>query len=132
MNLGKIQVFVYTSRGKIPVPNSTVLFTQFKKQENTQEKDLVLAIEVTNTSGLTRTIQFPTPEEENSTSPTEQIPATLVDIWVEHQNFITQKIEGVQIFPDTETTLPVELIPLAEGESSLVEETTVDLPTQDL
>lgn len=128
MKLGSIQVLVYTSRAKIPVPNATILMMETKENQ----KDTIFAIEVTNTSGYTTTVQIPTPEEESSTSPSPQSPATLLDIWIEHPDFIAQKIEGVQLFPDTETILPVELLPLIEHQSSLVEETIVDLPTQDL
>lgn len=128
MNLGNIQVLVYTSRAKIPVPDATILMMELKEQE----KNTLLALEVTNTSGYTTTVQIPTPDETNSTSPTENLPFTILDIWVEHPLFISQKIEGVQLFPDTETILPVELLPLLENQSSLVEETTVDLPMQDL
>lgn len=128
MEEGLIQVFVYTSRAKIPVEDATIVLTQY----NEQSKDTIIAIEVTNYSGNSRTITLPTPPEEASASPAKRQGYTLLDVWVEHPQYITQKIEGVQIFPDTETTLPVELYPLAEGESSLSTEIQVDLPAQDL
>lgn len=128
MEEGTIQVRVYSSRAKIPVVDATILI----KQHILQEKDYIVALEVTNTSGYTRKIKLPTPHEEASTSPTEEPVSTLLDIWVEHPSFVTQKIEGVSLYPDTNTRLPVELVPLGELESSLVEETQVELSTPDL
>lgn len=128
MATGTIQVNVMTSRGKIPVEDATVLLV--RQEINGKEK--VIALEVTNFSGQTRQIAFPTPSEDKSTAPEEGVGYALVDVWVEHPDFVTQKIEGVQIFPDTDTILPVELYPLAEGESSLVGEEQTDLSAQDL
>lgn len=126
MKTGSIQVNVYTSRGKLPVVDATVLLVE------KGEKDHVLAIEVTNQSGNTREISLPTPEMLGSIRPTRMRGFGLVDVWVEHSDFISKKIEGVQIFPEVATQLPVELLPLGEGRSSLVEETLVELPVQNL
>lgn len=128
MEEGTIQVRVYSSRAKIPVTDATVLI----KHHILQEKESILALEVTNTSGYTRKVTLPTPTEDASTSPTEEPVSTLLDIWVEHPSFVTQKIEGVSLYPATNTLLPVELFPLSEGASSLVEETQVELSTPDL
>lgn len=128
METGTIQVNVVASRGKIPVEDVTILLVR----QGNNGKESVIALEVTNFSGQTRQIHLPTPSEDKSITPEEGIGYSLVDVWVEHPNFITQKIEGVQIFPDTDTILPVELYPLAEGESSLVGEEQTDLSVQDL
>lgn len=128
METGTLQVNVMTSRGKIPIPNVTVLIVL----PELNGKETVIALEVTNFSGQTREIILPTPSEEQSVTPEEGRGFSSVDVWVEHPDFLTQKIEGVQVFPDTTTILPVELYPLAEGESSLVGEEQTELSVQDL
>lgn len=128
MQVGSIQVEVITSRAKLPVPNATVILIQ----KDMQEKDNILAIEVSDYSGNTREIKFPTPSVVNSISPNDKDGFTLVDVWVEHPDFITEKVEGVQIFPEIQSILPVELFPLSQGQSSLVEEIQVELPVQNL
>lgn len=124
MDIGKLQVNVFTSRGKIPVADATVLISRGKND--------VIALEVTNRSGQTREITVPTPPDSTSSLPTKGMVSTLVDVWVEHPNFVTQKLQNVQLFPDTVTILPIELQPLGEDASSLVEEVDVELSLQDL
>ncbi len=116
MENGQIQIQVFTSRGKIPVPDASILIRQGRE---------IFALDVSNASGWGRQIQIPVKGEKDpqGVSP----PYTLVEILVEHPNFISQNIGNVKVFPGTESLLPVELIPLAEDESSLVETTVNDL-----
>ncbi len=130
MEQGQIQVSAITSRAKIPVADATVVITG---QKNTpQEPDTIYGVAVTNQSGVTPILAIQTPPTSASTSPVKRRGYALLDIWVEHPGYITQKIQGVQVFPGIQTQQSVLLIPLAEGQSSLVEQTKVTLPTQEL
>lgn len=115
METGSIQVRVFTSRGKIPVADATVVFLQ------AEEKDKIIALEVSNRSGMTRVIGISTPNLDESREISEGIGFSLIDVWVEHPEFVSQKLKDVQIFPQRESILPVELIPLSENESSLLD-----------
>lgn len=128
MEIGEIQVWVYTSRGKIPVSDATIVMIWHKNQK----KEEVFAVEVSDATGRTQSLKLPVPSEEVSIEPSTERGYVLLDIWVEHPEFVTQKIENVQIFPNIETILPVELYPLGEGESSLGTEVEVELTKQDL
>lgn len=123
MEVGKIQVSVYTSRAKIPVAHATVLL---------RHRGKIIALQVTDASGKTALMSLSTPPESASTRPNKRLGYDLVDIWVEHPNFVTQKLMNVQVFPETESILPVELLPLGEDQSSLVELEVHELPTQNL
>ncbi len=130
---GQLQVNVITSRAKIPVTEATVLITQGEESpSHSAKKDTIIGISVTNQSGNTPILTIPTPSTVASTTPANQQGYTLVDLWIEHPDFITQHLKGVQIFPETKTLQSVLLIPLAEGQSSLVEETILQLSEQDL
>lgn len=128
METGTIQVEVFTSRGKIPVADATVLMSIPKEGG----KEEVVALEVTNPSGFTKVITLPTPSIEESIEEGFGEVATLLTITVEHPSFVSQKLENVQVFPQVDSVLPVEMEPLSENESSLVEETEIFLPEQDL
>lgn len=123
MEMGQITVEVFTSRAKIPVAEATVLFHQGRD---------IIALEISNASGQTRKIAVPTPPLEDSTLPQESPAFTSIDVYVEHPDFVSEKRVNVQIFPQTDTILPVELLPLAEDQSSLVQQDEVILSPQDL
>ncbi len=123
MHDGQLQVEVYTSRGKIPISGATVLFYRGKE---------IFALEISNASGNTKKISIPTPAPESSQEVGGENPFTAIDILVEHPSFLSQTVENVQVFPETFSILPIELLPLAEEESSLVEEREFILSEQDL
>lgn len=131
METGQIQVWVYTSRAKIPVEDATVVMS-FHHNKTRTEKEDIFAVEVTDFSGNTAILTLPVPNEEVSTTPDGGGGFALLDVWVEHPEFVSQKIESVQIFPEIETILPVQLYPLGEGKSSLGNEIQVELPVQNL
>ncbi|MFI3253481.1 MAG: hypothetical protein R3Y63_03965 [Eubacteriales bacterium] len=116
MKTGKIQIQVFTSRGKIPVSDATILVKEGRE---------VIALDISNTSGKSRIIEIPVTRNQDpqGVSP----PYTSLEVWVEHPDFISQMIEHVKVFPDTESILPVELLPYQEDGSSLVESFVNDL-----
>lgn len=95
------------------------------------QKELI-ALQLTGSSGKTQVVSIPTPSLEESQEAGASSPYAELDIWVEHPNFVSQTIHNVQVFPETLSLLPVELIPLSEEDSSLVEEVDVNLSSQNL
>lgn len=123
MHYGQLQVEVYTSRGKIPISGASVLFYRGKE---------IFALEISNASGNSKKISIPTPAPVDSQAVGTAIPFTSVDILVEHPSFLSQTVENVQVFPETFSILPIELLPLAEEESSLVKQREFVLSEQNL
>lgn len=64
---------------------------------------------VTNSSGLTQTIDLSAPSLEYSQEPTNNVPYSLYDILVERDGFIPISIRGVQVFPQSTALQRVNL-----------------------
>ena len=78
-------------------------------------------------------IAIPTPLLGESTHPGAQVPPFAVcDVWAEHPGYAMMLVEGVQIFDGVETLQDIELEPLTEGQSSLLQNSIRDIPGQDL
>lgn len=116
-DVGRLSVRVSTSRAELPVEGATVVVTQ-DGEDGTYK---LLSVQVTDSSGLVRTIEIPTPETGESTHPNGGTPAgfALCNVWAEHPGYAMLQVSGVQIFPGVETIQNMKLIPLAEGQSSL-------------
>jgi len=128
---GTLTVRVYTSQAQIPVPGATVVVTRRGKQG---KKELI-SVQVTDSSGLAKTIRIPTPPAEESTSPEGENgapPFSVCTVWAEHPGFAMLELEGVQIFPGVETMQDMELLPLGEGQTSLGQWGVRNVPPQDL
>ena len=64
---------------------------------------------VTNSSGLTQTIDLSAPSLEYSQEPTNNVPYSLYDILVERDGFIPISIRGVQVFPQSTALQKINL-----------------------
>ena len=113
---GTLAVRVYSTRARIPVEGATVVVT---RQEGDGLPEL-LAVRVTDSSGLIPVVTVDSPGVGESTGPGGQDPFALCTVWAEHSGYSTLRAEGVQIFPGVETVQEMEMIPLAEGQSSLL------------
>lgn len=54
------------------------------------------------------------------------------DVWAEYPGYAMLLVEGVQIFDGVDTLQEMELAPLSEGESSLIQNQTWEIPGQNL
>ena len=126
---GTLAVRVYTSRARLPVEGATVVVTQ--KGEN--GKYQLLSVQATDQSGQVKPITIPTPALRESTHPGSSSPPYAVcDVWAEHPGYAMLLVEGVQIFQGVETLQAMELEPLNEGESSLIQNNVREITGQSL
>lgn len=126
---GTLLVRVYTSRAQFPVAGATVVVTQRDKGG----KYKLLSVQSTDSSGATRPVEIPTPLLGESTHPGAVLPPFAVcDVWAEHPGFAMLLVEGVQIFDGVETLQSMELEPLSQGQSSLIQNDFRGIPGQNL
>ena len=57
---------------------------------------------------------------------------SVCSVWAEHPGYVMLQVNGVQVFSGVETVQEMELIPLAEGESSLQQRDVRDITSQSL
>ena len=96
-------------------------------------KEQLLSVQATDRSGSTRPVDIPTPLLEDSIQPGHGTPPYAVcDVWAEHPGYAMLLVEGVQIFDGVDTLQEMELSPLSEGESSLVQEQIREITGQSL
>ena len=126
---GTLTVRVYISRAKLPLSDATVVVTQRSEWGKYQ----LLSVQATDRSGSTRPVDNPTPLLEDSIQPGHGTPPYAVcDVWAEHPGYAMLLVEGVQIFDGVDTLQEMELSPLSEGESSLVQEQIREITGQSL
>lgn len=112
---GSIITRVYTSNAYIPLQNVPVVYSQ----KNTDGERKLLAIRMTNSSGLTEPFFIETPDITQSQSPGATIrPYSQIDISVSYPGYNSITAEGVQIFPGIETIQGFQLRPVPPSEHS--------------
>lgn len=128
---GTLTVRVYTSQAQIPIEGATVVVTAPGKEGKLR----LLSIQVTDSSGIVRTIRVDAPAPGESTAPNgtgEPAPFAVCDVWAEHPNYAILRVEGVQIFPGVETIQDMELMPLTAGQCSLQHRGVREITSQNL
>ena len=125
---GTILTRVFTSQAQIPVAGATVAFTQ----RGTEGHHTLLALRVTDANGRIAPVQVDTPDASASESPGTVTPFAVCDIWAESPGYELLVVENVQIFAGTQTLQELELIPLPEQSLTLLPETPVNVPPQNL
>lgn len=131
MKIGTLMVRVYTSQAQIPIEGATVVVTG----QDAAGRQTLISVQSTDSSGEIKPIRIETPEPGESTHPNGLhggVPFTLCTVWAEHPGFAMLQMEGVQIFPGVETIQNIELIPLAEGQTSLQQRDVRDISAQNL
>ncbi len=124
MSQGYLTVNTRTARSSLPIENArvyvqTLNFTQ--SPDNTGEftgsgevsESFFNHLLTTDSSGSTRPLRIDTPDvnlslNENSSA----LPYSVVDVYVDAEGYFPERIRRVQIFGDTISVLPVNLVPL--------------------
>ena len=104
---GTIAVRTYTAGGALPVENSIVRIRGAMEENRDIEYSLL-----TDNDGITERIPLPAPSISLSQSPNpSQTPYYTYDIEILKEGFYPKKIFGVAMFENTNTTLPINMIP---------------------
>ena len=113
-SVGRLSVKVYTSQAEIPLEGATVVVTRDSK---TGKLDL-LSVQLTDSGGRIRSVEVPTVEVYENAETGEKSMG-FCNVWAEHPGYTMLRVDGVPIFSGEETIQNMELIPLAEGQTSL-------------
>lgn len=125
---GYLLASAVTSNALIPVEEVTITVTQ-RSSDGLMN---LLAIWITDESGKTKSIAIPTPDLVVSQVPSAEIPFSLVDVTAEHPLFERIVVHDVQIFPETVSIQPLQMVPLNEFPEAWDQTETFDIPPQNL
>ena len=103
---GTLIVRTFVSRAQIPVPGATVVVARTVGQQ--QE---ILAVRITDESGIAGPIELPAPEVASSLSPDQVEPFSSYTLLVEHPGFEVATFLDLQVFPGVQTIQDVPLVP---------------------
>ena len=124
---GSIITRVYTSDAYIPLRDVPVIYTQ----TSADGKRKLLAIRMTDSSGLTEPYFVETPDTASSLTPQNTLrPYSIINISVSPPGYSAVTAENVQIFPGVETIQGFQLRPLPATERDPI--TIYPEPPQDL
>lgn len=122
---GQLRVRAYTSDAQLPLRDVAVVITARDRT--------AIAMRLTDQSGLTRPIEIPVPELEESLEPgSEEKPFTAVNLYAYLNGFEQVAAEDIQIFAGVTTIQDLEMIPLSEYDSGQNDFIYYDTPPQNL
>ena len=106
--IGYLQVHAFTSSAQIPLRDVAIAIVD--------SSGTVIAYRLTDKNGqLQNPIEIIVPNLESSTSPNTSItPYTSVNIYARKEDYEEIYVKNVQIFAQTVTEQPLQMIPLAE------------------
>ena len=108
---GKFGVRAFAANSAYPVENALVIVRP-KKSDGTP---VTVAVLETDESGKTQVITLETPPKSLSLSPGSDIPPySLYDVEITHPGFYSIITRDVQIYPDTTSILPINMLPLPD------------------
>lgn len=107
---GSVIARVYTSDAYLPLQGAPVTFTQTSQDGQRH----LIAIRLTDSSGLTAPLMIDTPDISESLSPGMPLqPYATVNIGVSYPGYSSIQAEDVQVFPGVETIQGLQLQPAA-------------------
>ena len=103
---GYIRARAYTSNARIPLEDVAITVTD--------PNGTLMAMRLTDESGLTDAIPIQTPDRSDSQKPEPFLPFTAVHLTAKLRGYEQIEIENLQVFPETVTLQDLEMIPLSE------------------
>lgn len=120
-SFGTLTVYAYTSNARIPVEGAEVTIYDGAR---------VLATEKTDRSGYISPVRILSPALSQSQTPNGETPFYTVSVTITHPDYETEKIAGVQVFPNVVTVQSFRMIPVNPQYPN--EELDFDTPSQNL
>ncbi len=124
---GYLTVRISTSDAELPIQDATVTVTQ-----NTPGGVKLLAVRITDRSGVVPNIAIVTPELDESLSPGGPIPYAVVDVTVDRPGYDRALVENVQLFPGIQSQQDISLVPQSRAPEVFNMTDVVDITAQDL
>lgn len=124
---GYLTVRISTSDAELPIEDATVTVTQ-----DTPGGVKLLAVRITDRSGVVPNIAIVTPALNESLSPGGPIPYTAVDVTVDRPGYDRALIENVQLFPGIQSQQDISLVPQSSVPEVFNMTNVVDITAQDL
>ena len=122
---GYIQVHAYTSYAQLPLEDVAITVTS--------ADGTAIAMRLTDRSGLIAPIPIPVPDKSESLSPNPgERPFAVVNLYAHLNGYERVDAENLQVFADTTTLQPLELIPLQELPDSWNQTEIFNTPPQNL
>ncbi len=125
--IGYLTVRISTSDAELPIQDATVTVTQ-----NTSGGVKLLAVRITDRSGVVPNIAIITPALDESLSPGGPIPYAVVDVTVDRPGYDRALIENVQLFPGIQSQQDISLVPQSRTPEVFNMTDVVDITAQDL
>lgn len=108
MQLGYIVARAYTSDAEIPIKDAT-----FSVVSTDTENPILIGTRITDENGKTEPIPVEAPDESLSTSPGNPDPFTRVNVRLDHPEYNSYFVEGVQVFAGQISVVNAPMIPTA-------------------
>ncbi len=122
---GTIQVNAYTSLARIPLEDVAITVTA--------EDGTAIAMRLTDRNGRIRPIEVPVPALSAGQTPNTGVrPYTPVNLYARLEGYEQLENEHLQVFPNTVTTLDLQMVPLSELPGSWDQVGITDTPPQNL
>ncbi len=134
MNSGYLSVETRIANSGLPISNSKVYIVKSNSGMSEVSASYYTYYLTTDSSGNTGFIRIDTPDIDVGTNINSQaVPYSVVDVYATAEGYYPTRIKNVQIFPATQSVLPITLIPVAQGYSGTEKGTVnIDIPKSNL
>ena len=104
---GSLIVRTFLSRAQLPVAGATAVVASAKEDGRHE----ILAVRITDESGIAGPFLLPAPEISSSLSPNQSGPFSSYTLLVEHPEYELAVYLDVQVFPGIQTIQDVHMVP---------------------
>lgn len=115
MSQGYLSIETRVADGGIPIEGARVYIIPSSSGSTVSDTYYNYYL-LTDSSGNTGFVRFETPDTSMSNNINNtQVPYSMVDVYVDADGFFPTRIKNVQIFGETQSILPVTMIPVSSG-----------------
>ena len=133
MPQGYLSIETRIADGSLPVEGAKIYIAFSGSGSNVSENYYNYYL-ITDSSGNTGFIRVDAPDPKMSRNINNtQVPYSVVDVYAEADGFYPTRIKNVQVYADTQSILPINLIPVSGSYSDLYSGTiSYDIPSNQL